>query len=99
MSSGRHPYHGYACRAEQYFVLLQEVQSTHFADFLMPELEKHGYTAVYKKKTAELFTSNRYAIDGCATFYRRDRFALVKKYEVNTGKLEDPTMASMLGKC
>lgn len=24
----------------------------------------------------------RYAIDGCATFFKRDRFALVKKYEV-----------------
>lgn len=23
-----------------------------------------------------------YVIDGCATFYRRDRFSLVKKYEV-----------------
>jgi CCR4-NOT transcription complex subunit 6 len=26
----------------------------------------------------------RYAIDGCATFFRRDRFSLVKKYEVRT---------------
>ena len=61
---------------------LQEVQSNHFTDFLQPGLEKHGYAAVYKKKTTEMFTSNKYTIDGCATFYRRDRFALVKKYEV-----------------
>ena len=39
-------------------------------------------TAIYKKKTTELYTRNAYAIDGCATFFRRDRFALVKKYEV-----------------
>jgi ribosomal 50S subunit-recycling heat shock protein len=26
----------------------------------------------------------RYAIDGCATFFRRDRFSLVKKYEVKS---------------
>ena len=62
--------------------VLQEVQSNHFHEFLMPELQKHGYTAVYKKKTTEMYTANKFAIDGCATFFRKDRFALVKKYEV-----------------
>ena len=62
---------------------LQEVQSTHYENFLLPELEKHGYTAIYKKKTTELFTANKYSIDGCATFFRQDRFAQVKKYEVS----------------
>lgn len=28
----------------------------------------------------------RYAMDGCATFYRRNRFTLVKKYEVEFNK-------------
>ncbi|CAK9199439.1 unnamed protein product [Sphagnum troendelagicum] len=65
---------------------LQEVQSDHFEEFFSPELEKHGYAAVYKKKTAELYTGTVYAIDGCATFYRRDRFSLVKKYEVEFNK-------------
>lgn len=65
---------------------LQEVQSNHFSDFLAPEMQKAGYTAIYKKKTAELYTRNSYAIDGCATFFRRDRFALVKKYEVEFNK-------------
>ena len=55
-------------------------------DFLAPELAKAGYTAIYKKKTTELYTRNAYAIDGCATFFRRDRFALVKKYEVGAGR-------------
>lgn len=65
---------------------LQEVQSDHFEEFFAPELEKHGYAAVYKKKTAEVYTGTAYAIDGCATFYRRDRFSLVKKYEVEFNK-------------
>jgi mRNA deadenylase 3'-5' endonuclease subunit Ccr4 len=30
------------------------VQSDHFEEFFSPELEKHGYAAVYKKKTAEV---------------------------------------------
>ena len=65
----------------------QEVQSNHFDSFLSPELQKAGYTAIYKRKTTELFTGNAYAIDGCATFFKRDKFALVKKYEVSTAAL------------
>lgn len=61
---------------------LQEVQSDHYLDFWAPELQKAGYVAIYKKKTTEIYTDNKYAIDGCATFFRRDRFSLVKKYEV-----------------
>ncbi len=61
---------------------MQEVQSNHYTEFLQPELAKAGYTAIYKKKTMEIYTGNSYAIDGCATFFKSDRFALVKKYEV-----------------
>lgn len=63
---------------------LQEVQSDHYHDFLNLEMSKAGYTGIYKKKTGEIFTGSTYAIDGCATFYRKDRFQLVKKYEVGT---------------
>lgn len=65
---------------------LQEVQSNHFLEFLSPELQRHGYTPIYKKKTTEVYTGNTYAIDGCATFFRKDRFTLVKKYEVEFNK-------------
>lgn len=58
------------------------MQSNHFYDFLQPELLKHGYSSVYKKKTMEIYTGNSYAIDGCATFFKKDKFGLVKKYEV-----------------
>ena len=50
---------------------LQEVQSDHYNDFLMPELQRAGYTAIFKKKTTELFNKNSYVIDGCATFFKR----------------------------
>eukprot|EP00199_Chlamydomonas_sp_CCMP681_P000237 CAMPEP_0119108246 /NCGR_PEP_ID=MMETSP1180-20130426/13547_1 /TAXON_ID=3052 ORGANISM="Chlamydomonas cf sp, Strain CCMP681" /NCGR_SAMPLE_ID=MMETSP1180 /ASSEMBLY_ACC=CAM_ASM_000741 /LENGTH=547 /DNA_ID=CAMNT_0007093841 /DNA_START=156 /DNA_END=1799 /DNA_ORIENTATION=+ len=65
---------------------LQEVQSDHFLDFWAVELQKAGYVAIYKKKTSEVFVDNKFAIDGCATFFRRDRFQLVKKYEVEFNK-------------
>ncbi|XP_026460033.1 carbon catabolite repressor protein 4 homolog 1-like [Papaver somniferum] len=61
------------------------VQSDHFDEFFAPELDKHGYQALYKKKTTEVYTGT-YAIDGCATFFRRDRFSHVKKYEVEFNK-------------
>jgi hypothetical protein len=33
-----------------------------------------------------VYTNNAYAIDGCATFFKRSRFSLVKKYEVEFNK-------------
>lgn len=65
---------------------LQEVQSDHFEEWFAPELQKHGYTAVYKKKTAQVYTGTSYTIDGCATFFKKDRFTLIKKYEVEFNK-------------
>ena len=35
-------------------VCLQEVQSDHFEEFFAPELDKHGYQALFKKKTSEV---------------------------------------------
>ncbi|KAK4392400.1 Carbon catabolite repressor protein 41 [Sesamum angolense] len=67
-------------------VCLQEVQSDHFEEFFAPELDKHGYQALFKRNTAEVFGGNINCIDGCATFFRRDRFSHVKKYEVEFNK-------------
>lgn len=67
-------------------VCLQEVQSDHFEEFFAPELDKHGYQAFFKRKTAEVINGNINTLDGCATFFRRDRFSHVKKYEVEFNK-------------
>ncbi|XP_057500402.1 carbon catabolite repressor protein 4 homolog 1-like [Actinidia eriantha] len=77
-------------------VCLQEVQSDHFEEFLAPELDKHGYQALFKRKTAEVFSGNIRTIDGCATFFRRDRFAQVKKYEVEFNKAAQSLTDAML---
>lgn len=31
----------------------------------------------------QVYTANKYVSDGCATFYRRDLFQAIKKYEVS----------------
>ena len=49
-------------------------------------MARHGYGGVYKKKTNDLYMGKCSAIDGCATFYRQDRFELIKKYEVEFNK-------------
>ena len=59
------------------------MQSTHFLDFWRPRLAEDGYDAIFKKKGNDLYIGgNVAAIDGCATFFKRSRFQLVKKYEV-----------------
>ncbi|KAG6698952.1 hypothetical protein I3842_08G045800 [Carya illinoinensis] len=65
---------------------LQEVQSDHFENFFEPQLAKCGYSAVYKRKTQGVYTANKYVSDGCATFYRRDLFQAIKKYEIEFEK-------------
>ena len=65
---------------------LQEIQSDAFEDFFAPELARAGYAAVYKRKTEQMYTGSSYAIDGCATFFRKDAFTLIKKYEVEFNK-------------
>ncbi|CAN1772675.1 Carbon catabolite repressor protein 4 homolog 1 [Linum perenne] len=67
-------------------VCLQEVQNNHFLEFFSPELDKHGYQGMYKRKTNEVYSGNPSTIHGCATFFRRDRFSHVKKYEVEFNK-------------
>ena len=54
-------------------VCLQEVQSDHFYAFFQPELKKLGYAGLYKQKQREWYSPT---VDGCATFYRMDRFDL-----------------------
>ncbi|CAL9051429.1 unnamed protein product [Musa banksii] len=65
---------------------LQEVQNEHFEEFFAPELDKHGYQALFKRRTSEVYSGNPNSVDGCATFFRRDRFSQVKKYEVEFNK-------------
>ncbi|GMH34693.1 hypothetical protein BSKO_02554 [Bryopsis sp. KO-2023] len=67
-------------------VCLQEVQSNHFDEYFRAAMESHGYLGVFKRKTSEVFVGKALAIDGCATFYRKDRFTLIKKYEVEFNK-------------
>jgi len=55
---------------------LQEVQADHFENFLEPELAKYSYAGLHKCKTRE-FMGQYGKMDGCAIFYRRDKFSVM----------------------
>lgn len=52
-------YRKYLKEGGQYFCVIAvcfhfQVQSNHFEEFFAPELDKHGYQALFKRKTAEV---------------------------------------------
>ncbi|KAE9590759.1 putative poly(A)-specific ribonuclease [Lupinus albus] len=77
-------------------ICLQEIQSDHYEEFFSPELDKHGYYGLYKRKTNEVYNGDTNKIDGCATFFRRDRFSHVKKYEVEFNKAAQSLTDAMI---
>jgi len=52
------------------------VQADHFENFFEPELAKFNYAGMHKCKTRE-FMGQYGKMDGCAIFYRRDKFTPV----------------------
>lgn len=54
---------------------LQECQADHYEEHFMPYFSRMGYAGTFKAKTRESM-GRRGKIDGCATFYRKNMFAL-----------------------
>lgn len=63
-------------------VCLQEVQQNHFDSFFNPEMTKKGYEGIYKMKTREAMGEDPKCVDGCAVFYKKDRFAVMEQYAI-----------------
>lgn len=68
-------------------LLLQEVQVDAFEDFFQPQLDAAGYTGMHLAKTRRAHGSDSRAIDGCALFFRRERFALVERVDISFDSL------------
>jgi CCR4-NOT transcription complex subunit 6 len=62
-------------------VCLQEVQADHFEEHFNPAMRRAGFEGIYKAKMRESM-GRKGKVDGCATFYRRDRFRLLEKHEI-----------------
>lgn len=63
-------------------ICLQEVQCNHFEEFFQPMLSDKGYDGIFKQKTRDVRGMEAKKIDGCAIFYKKDRFALMEQYHV-----------------
>ncbi|GAA0157732.1 mRNA polyadenylation factor [Lithospermum erythrorhizon] len=57
------------------------VQKDHFKEFFKPELDMHGYEALFTWKSTKGCIDKKNTIERCATFFRKDEFSLVEKYE------------------
>ncbi|XP_068227107.1 uncharacterized protein [Palaemon carinicauda] len=56
-------------------ILFQEVQASHYYSHFLPWLTFKGYEGLYKKRTGE-------KCDGCAIFFKTDKFSLVESCSV-----------------
>jgi len=55
------------------------VQTNHFENFFQPQMSKAGYEGLFKSKTRLENNDGPSVVDGCAIFYKRDRFALMEQ--------------------
>lgn len=70
-------------------ICLQEVELQQYDELFLPTLQQHGYEGVFLQKTRAKTMSDweRKVVDGCATFYRTEKFHLEEVYKVEFGQL------------
>lgn len=63
-------------------IALQEVQDEQFQVLFEPELQRHGYAGIFapKSRSKTMGSEDRKAVDGCALFWKIDKFTLTKKH-------------------
>lgn len=70
-------------------ISLQEVETEQFYKYFLPELKKEGYDGIFSPKSrAKTMSENeRKHVDGCAIFYKTDKFFLLKEHLVEFNQL------------
>lgn len=70
-------------------ICLQEVETEMFHSFFLPELTQDGYDGIFSPKSrAKTMSENeRRHVDGCAIFFRKRKFSLLKKHLVEFNQL------------
>lgn len=61
-------------------ISLQEVETDQFYNYFLPELQLDGYAGIFaaKSRAKTMNESDRKFVDGCAIFYRTNKFKLIK---------------------
>ncbi|OCF77586.1 glucose-repressible alcohol dehydrogenase transcriptional effector [Kwoniella mangroviensis CBS 8886] len=70
-------------------VCLQEIGCEQYADYFLPELKRHGYEGQHypRSRARTMSADEQKAVDGCATFWKSDRFQLVEAQVVEFNQL------------
>ncbi|XP_076317738.1 CCR4-NOT transcription complex subunit 6-like isoform X2 [Tachypleus tridentatus] len=70
-------------------ISLQEVETDQFYNFFLPELKNEGYDGIFSPKSRAkiVLESERKHVDGCAIFFRSDKFSLIKDHLVEFNQL------------
>ncbi|OQR82903.1 carbon catabolite repressor protein [Achlya hypogyna] len=74
---------------------LQEVQADHYKSFFLPMMTDLGYDGLYLQKTRESMGLVG-KVDGCAMFYRKNRFYLKEQYSLEFNEAANDFVASLL---
>lgn len=76
---------------------LQEVESKQYREFFEPELGKLGYSGVFRPKSRAKTMDEWSSVDGCATFYKRDKYKVVEEVLIEYQSLALQRHAKMKG--
>nr|CAD7459965.1 unnamed protein product [Timema tahoe] len=70
-------------------ISLQEVETSQFYNFFLPELKRDGYDGIFspKSRAKTMAENERKYVDGCAIFYRTAKFSLIKEHLVEFNQL------------
>ncbi|KAH7925627.1 hypothetical protein BV22DRAFT_1010832 [Leucogyrophana mollusca] len=76
------------------FLCLQEVDIAQYEDYFVKHLQEQDYGGVYfpKSRYKTMSDADRRQVDGCATFYKADKYQLVEKHviEFSTVAMQRP---------
>lgn len=76
------------------FLCLQEVDIAQYEDYFVKHLQGQGYEGIYwpKSRYKTMSDADRRQVDGCATFYKADKYSLVERHlvEFSTVAMQRP---------
>ncbi|XP_023680478.2 CCR4-NOT transcription complex subunit 6-like [Paramormyrops kingsleyae] len=70
-------------------ISLQEVETEQYYNYFLVELKEHGYEGFFspKSRARTMSESDRKHVDGCAIFFKTEKFVLVQKHTVEFNQL------------
>uniref|UniRef100_A0AAY4BJS2 poly(A)-specific ribonuclease n=1 Tax=Denticeps clupeoides TaxID=299321 RepID=A0AAY4BJS2_9TELE len=76
-----------SCSAD--IISLQEVETEQYYNYFLVELKEQGYEGFFspKSRARTMSESDRKHVDGCAIFYKTEKFSLVQKHTVEFNQL------------